>query len=182
MSRDLKSKGQDADRDHIDRFLDQIAELLPTLDPAVEGIVDRIGGLARRFKRMMEETLVGFDLTHGEYEVLAALRMRGGKFRSTPGALAKRTDLSSGAMTNRLDRLEQAGRIRRLPDPNDRRGVVVELTAKGRKDYNDAVEAQARKEALVAAALSEAEKEQLNALLRRLMREFERREEGTKGA
>ena len=183
MSRDLKSKVPEAEeRDHIDRFLDQIAELLPNLDPAVEGIVDRIGGLARRFKRMMEETLVGFDLTHGEYEVLATLRNRGGKHRSTPGELAKRTDLSSGAMTNRLDRLEEAGRIRRLPDPNDRRGVIVELTPEGKKVYNDAVEAQARKEALVAAALSDAEKEQLNGLLRRLMREFERREEGTKRA
>jgi DNA-binding MarR family transcriptional regulator len=183
MSRVSKSKVQTVEEhDHIDRFLDRIAELLPTLDPAVEGIVDRIGGLARRFKRMMEETLVGFDLTHGEYEVLAALRMRGGKYQSTPGELAKRTDLSSGAMTNRLDRLEEAGRIRRLPDPNDRRGVVVELTTEGMNVYNAAVEAQARKEAFIAAALTADEKEQLNALLRRLMREFERREEATKSA
>jgi DNA-binding MarR family transcriptional regulator len=80
-------------------------------------------------------------------------------------------------MTNRLDRLEKAGHIKRLPDPDDRRGVLVELTPQGRKVYNDAVGVQAHKEALVAAALGDAEKEQLNALLRRLMREFERREE-----
>src|SRR5205085_383180 len=99
-------------------------------------------------------------------------------FRSTPGRLAERADLSSAAMTNRLDRLEKAGHIRRLPHPDDRRGVVVELTRKGRGIYEAAVEVQARKEALVAAALTDDEKEQLNALLRRLMREFERREEG----
>jgi DNA-binding MarR family transcriptional regulator len=85
-------------------------------------------------------------------------------------------ELSSGAITNRLDRLEQAGLIRRLPDPDDRRGVLVELTAKGRRTYQKAVGAAAKKEALVAAALTEREKKQLNALLRRMMLEFERRE------
>jgi DNA-binding MarR family transcriptional regulator len=170
------------ERDHIDRFLESIAGVLPELDPAVEGIVDRTMGISRRFKRMMEETLAGFDLTYGEYQVLGALRQAGEPYRSSPGRLASHTELSSGAMTNRLDRLEEAGFIRRLPDPDDRRGVLVELSAKGRKVYNDAVGAQARKEALVAAALGDEEKEQLNALLRRLMREFERREEEAKSA
>jgi DNA-binding MarR family transcriptional regulator len=85
-------------------------------------------------------------------------------------------DLSSGAMTNRLDRLEHAGLIRRLPDPDDRRGVVVELTEEGRRVYQQAVGVQAKKEALVTDALNEREKKQLNSLLRRLMLEFERRE------
>jgi DNA-binding MarR family transcriptional regulator len=177
-SRDSRSNVLLAEEaDHIDRFLDRIAEVLPDLDLEVEGIVDRVGGITRRFKRMMEETLTAFDLTHGEYEVLAALRMAGGEFRSTPGKLAKRADLSSAAMTNRLDRLEQAGLVRRLPDRSDRRGVVVELTPQGRKVYNDAVEVQARKESLVAAALTVDEQKQLNVLLRRLMRALERREE-----
>ena len=166
------------ERDHIDKFLESIAGVLPELDPAVEGIVDRTMGISRRFKRMMEETLAGFDLTYGEYHVLGALRRAGAPYRSSPGRLASHSELSSGAMTNRLDRLEAAGLVRRLPDPDDRRGVLVELTPKGRKVYSDAVEAQARKEALVAAALGDEEKEQLNALLRRLMLAFERREQG----
>ena len=87
-------------------------------------------------------------------------------------------ELSSGAMTNRLDRLEQAGLVRRLPDPRDRRGVIVELTERGRETYQRAVGVQAKKEELVTAALNEREKKQLNALLRRLMLEFERREHG----
>ena len=87
-------------------------------------------------------------------------------------------ELSSGAMTNRLDRLEQAGYVRRLPDPDDRRGVVVELTDHGRETYRSAVGVQAKKEALMAAALSPREQTQLNSLLRRLMLEFERRERG----
>jgi DNA-binding MarR family transcriptional regulator len=81
-------------------------------------------------------------------------------------------------MTNRLDRLEQAGLVRRLPDPDDRRGILVELTPEGKRVYEDAVGVQGRKESLVASALSVSEKKQLNALLRRLMIEFERAEGG----
>ena len=81
-------------------------------------------------------------------------------------------------MTNRLDRLEEAGFLRRLPDPDDRRGIMVELTADGKRVYEEAVGVQARKEALVASALTVAEKKQLNALLRRMMLEFERAEGG----
>jgi DNA-binding MarR family transcriptional regulator len=94
------------------------------------------------------------------------------------GQLAKWADLSSGAMTNRLDRLEQAGFVRRVPDPDDRRGVLVELTDAGRRVWEESVSAQAAKESLIAAALDKDEKRQLNALLRRLMLEFERREQG----
>ena len=79
-------------------------------------------------------------------------------------------------MTNRLDRLEQAGLVRRLPDATDRRSIQVELTAKGAKVYGRAVEAQAAKESIVAAALQPREQDQLNDLLRKLMIEFERRE------
>ena len=68
--------------------------------------------------------------------------------------------------------------IRRLPDPDDRRGVQVELTAKGKGTWEDAVTAQAKKEAVVASALTEREKEQLTKLLRKLMLEYEKRETG----
>ena len=81
-------------------------------------------------------------------------------------------------MTNRLDRMEEAGLLRRLPDPADRRGVLVELTPEGKRLYEDAIGVQARKEELIASALTVAEKKQLNALLRRLMVEFERIEGG----
>jgi DNA-binding MarR family transcriptional regulator len=78
-------------------------------------------------------------------------------------------------MTNRLDRLEKAGLVKRLPDPDDRRGVLVELTDAGQKKWRDSAGAGAAREALIASALNEREKKELNALLRRLMLEFERR-------
>ena len=174
----MPAKTETQERDHIDRFLDSIRERLPMLDPEVEGIVDRIGGLDRRFKRAMDETLGEFNLDYAEYKLLGLLSREGEVYRSSPGRLARLMELSSGAMTNRLDRLEEAALVRRLPDPEDRRGVLVELTPKGRKAYDDAVGAQGRKEALVAAALGDEEKEQLNALLRRIMIEFERAEGG----
>jgi DNA-binding MarR family transcriptional regulator len=163
--------------DHVDRFLDSIHLVLPELDREVEGIVDRIGGIARRLNRTMDETLAQFGLDAAEHKALSALAQAGPPFRSTPGRLARRMDLSSGAMTNRLDRLEQADLIRRLPDPDDRRGVVVELTEHGHDVYRSAVGVQAEKEQLLASALTAKEKTQLNALLRQLMLEFERREQ-----
>src|SRR5579884_2749585 len=117
-----------AERDHVDRFLESIHLVFPELDLEVEGIVDRIGGIARRLHRTMDETLAEFGLDSAEHKALSVLAQSGEPFRSTPGRLAKRMELSSGAMTNRLDGLEAAGLIRRLPDPSDRRGVVVELT------------------------------------------------------
>jgi DNA-binding MarR family transcriptional regulator len=167
------------ERDHVDGWLENAwLQDIPNLDLEVEGIVDRMNGLTRRFKRSLEDVIAEHDLTWEEWDVLGALRRAGPPFRRSAGELAKLSELSSGAMTNRLDRLEQAGLVRRLPDPNDRRGIQVELTAKGKRLYEDAVGVQGRKESLVAAALTNAEKKQLNALLRRLMIEFERAEGG----
>jgi DNA-binding MarR family transcriptional regulator len=164
------------EQDHIDRWLAD-TELPGSVDLEVEGIVDRINGIRRRVHRMLDETLEEFGLTVGEWHVLGQLQMGGAPHRQPVGALAKRSELSSGAMTNRIDRLEEAGLVKRVPDPDDRRGVLVELTEEGRRRWEDSVSAQAAKESLIAAALTDDEKQQLNALLRRLMREFERREQ-----
>ena len=80
-------------------------------------------------------------------------------------------------MTNRLDRLEEAGLVKRIPDPDDRRGVLVELTKQGEEAWEKALGAQAANESLIADALTKDEQRELNGLLRRLMREFERREQ-----
>jgi DNA-binding MarR family transcriptional regulator len=161
--------------DHVDRFLRDIAEELPPIDLEVEGIVERICSLNKRFLRLSEETMAEFGLSEGEWKVLNHLRKAGPPYRRSAGQLARRIELSSGAMTNRLDRLEEAGLVRRLPDTEDRRAVQVELTAPGRRAWDDTISVQAAKEALVAEALNAKEKRQLNDLLRRLMLEFERR-------
>ena len=169
------AKTETEEQDHVDRWLAE--RELPGVDLEVEGIVDRINGINRRLHKMLDETLAEFGLSLGEWKVLNHLQSAGPPYRRSAGKLAARADLSTGAMTNRLDRLEQAGLVRRLPDPEDRRGVKVELTDKGLKLWEEALRTGAAQEALVAAALTKEEKQQLNSLLRRLMREFERRED-----
>ena len=167
-----------AEQDHIDRWLEEIRDQLPRLDLTVEGIVDRIGGISRRIKRMLDETLDEHNLSSGEWHALGSLS-RAPNGRRTAGELASKMELSSAAMTNRLDRLEKAGLVRRIPDERDRRSVQIEVTEEGRALYERAVDAQAAKEAIVAEALTPSQQDDLNDLLRRLMIAFERRE--TKG-
>ena len=159
-------------RDRIDGFLERL-DGIPGLDYEVEGIVDRINSLKTKFRKALEETLSEHGLTWPEWKVLGSLVLGEGDCDS-PGELAKGLEISSGAMTNRLDRLEQDGYIRRAPDPDDRRGVKIELTEAGHRAWTESTSAQARKEALVASALTKNEQVQLNKLLRKLMLEFEK--------
>ena len=158
--------------DRLDARLEVWEREIPGLDPTTEGIVERIQNLAKYFDRSMDETLAEYDLERRAYWLITHLRSFGPPYRRTPGDLADSLHLSSGAMTNRLDRLEAAGLIRRLPDPSDRRGSLIEPTEKGNAAWERAAGAQARREALIASALDEKEKEQLHGLLRRLMHAF----------
>jgi DNA-binding MarR family transcriptional regulator len=167
------------ERDHVDGFLEDISADLPVnLDLTVEGIVERIGGIHYRIKRMHNETLDQLDLTLSDWHVLTALRWSGEPYRRKAGWLARRADLTSGAMTSRLDALEKEGLVHRLRDPDDRRSVLVELTKKGREKHEEAMAIQVSKEALLAQALTDREKEQLNSLLRRVMITLEDRYPG----
>jgi DNA-binding MarR family transcriptional regulator len=171
-----------SERDHVDRFLEDISADLPAdLDLTVEGIVDRIGGINRRIKLMHDETLDQLDLNITDWHVLTALRWAGEPYRRKAGELARRAELTSGAMTSRLDALEKDGLVRRLRDPADRRSVIVELTEEGRQKHEQAMGIQAQKEALLAEALTVHEKEQLNTLLRRVMLTLEDRYPGKHG-
>jgi DNA-binding MarR family transcriptional regulator len=171
-----------AERDHVDRFLEDVSADLPAdLDLTVEGIVDRIGGINRRIKWMHEETLDQLGLNVTDWHTLTSLHWAGKPYRRKVGELARHAELTSGAMTSRLDALEADGLVRRLRDPDDRRSVLVELTGKGRETHEKAMGIQAQKEALLAEALTEREKEQLNSLLRRVMITLEDRYPGKHG-
>ena len=168
----VKQRRPPAEPDSVDSTLEVWARELPFLDLETEGIVERIHKLERYVDKAMRETLDAFDLRHGEWRLIAHLRYAGPPYRGKPGKLADDLGLSSGAMTNRLDNLERRGVLRRTDDPDDRRGVFVELTDEGNKLWEKAVGAQAEKEAIVDAALDAEEKQELNALLRRLMNAF----------
>lgn len=145
------------------------------IDRDVEGIVDRIAGIHKYEARVFEETLARFGLSHGEYKVLLRLAVAPTERRLSAGDLTRSLMLSSGGMTNRLDRLEGAGLIRRLPDPNDRRGVLVELTDQGSDLIDRAVTTEAAKEIDLFGSLSSEQRTELNGLLRIVLRSLEDR-------
>ncbi|HSL77390.1 MAG TPA: MarR family transcriptional regulator [Candidatus Limnocylindrales bacterium] len=161
-----------AELDALDAMLEVWAREIPGLDPLTEGIVERIQKLARAFDRAMDETLAETGLDRRSYHVLGKLRKVGTPYRRSAGQLADDMGLSSGAMTNRLDRMEAAGLVRRVPDPNDRRGILVEPTKDGLAIWERAVSTAARRESRIASVLDKKEREELHRLLRTLMRAF----------
>ena len=117
-----------------------------------------------------EETVFGrLGLNRGEVGVLSALRIAGPPYRLSPTALSRGLMLSSAGITSRLDRLERRGLVARSPDPNDRRGVIVELTSSGRAQVDLAVAAKATSDRQLLAALTPDEVVTIEDLLRRLL-------------
>ena len=161
--------------DSVDFCIADIASQYDAIDPEVEGVVDRISAINKQLGRGFEETLADHGLNYGEYKLLLRLVTRTDDNRMSAGELSRSLLLSSGAMTNRLDQLEKAELIRRVPDPKDRRGVHVELTPKGRSIIDDAVTEQAAKEIDVLSVLSQRELTSLNQLLRKVLTSLEAR-------
>ncbi len=161
-----------AELDDLDTMLEVWAREIPNLDPVTEGIVERIQKLAKAFDRSLDETLVASGLDRRSFHVLGKLRKVGPPYRHSAGRLAEHMGLSSGAMTNRLDRMEAAGLVRRLPDPSDRRGTLVEPTEAGHQIWDRTVGTQAAREAKFASVLSATDRKELHRLLRTLMRAF----------
>ena len=160
------------DRDALDDTLEIWTREIPDLDPVTEGIIERIQILAFNVNQSMDETLAEFELDRRSFQLLGKLRRHGPPYRVSAGKLATELRLSSGAMTNRLDRMETAGLVRRLPDPSDRRGTLVEPTELGHALWDKTVGASARREAAFSSVLTDAEKLKLHDLLRAFMLAF----------
>jgi DNA-binding MarR family transcriptional regulator len=127
-------------RDPIDEILEQWTEERPDLDTSSLGVVIRVMSLYRTFLRQATEALEGVNLELWEYDVLSALRRQGAPFSLPATRLARETGLSSGAMTNRIDRLESRRLVKRRQDKEDRRSINVSLTARGRKLIDFAIQ------------------------------------------
>ena len=119
--------------DAVDQLLAAWKEARPDLDPSPLGIVGRVIVLAQHLEKSVATALAEHGITLGQFDILATLRRNGPKGGLTPTQLLGSVMLSSGGMTSRLDTLERSDWIERHPDPNDRRGVIIELTPKGRK-------------------------------------------------
>jgi DNA-binding MarR family transcriptional regulator len=122
----------------------------------------------------MARTFDGFGLTRAGFDVLAALRRSGAPYRLPQKVLMGGLMRTSGTMSFRIDRLERAGLVRREPDPDDKRGVFVRLTAKGKRLVEAAAPVHLANEGRMLAALSPSDREQFIALLRKLLVSLER--------
>lgn len=159
--------------DAVDKILVQWQRERPDLDVSPMGIIGRMGRLAKHLERAIQETFSEFGLTVGEFDVLAALRRSGQPYQLSPTELFNTLMVSSGTMTHRIDRLEQAELVKRIPEPSDRRGTRIELTDKGFNIIEKAVEAHVINEHLVLSVLEASERKSLTQLLRKLLVSFE---------
>lgn len=160
---------QNVSEDAIDRIVQEWNRERPGLDVSATHVLQRITRLYLLQSASFAEMFNRYGLTFGEYEVLAALVRSGPRQWLRPSDLVGALVLSSGAVTNRIDRVEAAGLVERLPDPNDRRGTLVALTDKGRQVVDEAVVAHLANEERLLAALSVRERGQLADLLRKLL-------------
>ena len=159
--------------DPIDKILAQWRRERPDLDVSPMGIIGRVTRLAKHLEQAIQETFVEFGLTIGEFDVLATLRRSGRPYQLSPTKLFNTLMVSSGTMTHRIDRLEQAELVQRIPDPSDRRGTQIKLTDKGLDTIEKAVEAHVVNEHRLLSVLEPLECETLTQLLRKLLVSFE---------
>src|SRR5688572_7313829 len=159
-------------RDEVDALLDAWARERDDLDLGPVAVFSRISRLGHHVDRARRQSFTAHDIEPWEFDVLAALRRAGAPYELSPGRLLRETLVTSGTMTNRVDRLAARGLVERSPDPTDRRGVIVRLTQEGRATVDAAFEALLTAEAELLADLPAGERKRLAQLLRRLLAPF----------
>ena len=154
--------------DDVDAIVTAWHRERPDLDLAPLHVLSRVTRLARRLDQARREAFAGLGMEIWEFDVLSPYRRTGAPYRLTPGQLLDATLVTSGTMTNRVDRLSERGLVRRLPSPRDRRGVLVELTPAGAQCVDGALAALLEQERAILAVLSPHDQEQLADALRTL--------------
>lgn len=163
-------------KDHVDRVLGQWEHERPELDALAMSIFGRIWRLNAIGIKAVEKVLLEFGLSQPEFDVMATLRRSGTPYVLSPTALYTSLMLSSGAMTNRLDKLESRGLIQRIPSPEDRRSMLVQLSAQGLQLIDDALVAHVGNEQQLLRALNSSQQEALADLLRTLLLDIDQQE------
>jgi DNA-binding MarR family transcriptional regulator len=135
----------------------------------VETVGRLLDAAARVTRDHMNPLLAEAGLQIGEFDVLTPLRRSGQPYMLSPTQLYEAALISSGGMTDRLDRLERAGLVERRPDPNDRRGRQIALTAAGKRVIDDIIGRMVAMEAQMLSVLTPVEQKKLNALLKKLL-------------
>lgn len=160
-------------RDEVDELVAGWRAERPDLDTEPLQVLSRVSRLARHLDRARTAAFAAHDLQAWEFDVLSALRRQGPPYQLSPGALLRATLVTSGTMTNRIDRLADAGLVSRSPDPQDKRGVLVTLTARGRAVVDAALTDLLRSERELLTGLDGTQRRELAALLRVLLAPFD---------
>jgi DNA-binding MarR family transcriptional regulator len=164
---------QDSLRDEVDDLVEAWRAQRPDLDVEPMQVLSRISRLARHLDIARRGAFADHNLESWEFDVLSALRRQGPPFQLTPGGLLRATLVTSGTMTNRIDRLAAAGLVRREPDPSDRRGVLVTLTGQGQERVDAALADLLRREHVLLAGLAATDRRHLADLMRILLAPFD---------
>ena len=155
-------------QDEVDRLVEAWGRERPDLDLGPMEVLSRVSRLDHHLDAARRTAFADHDIEPWEFDVLAALRRAGSPYELSPGRLLRETLVTSGTMTNRVDRLVARALVERLPDPHDRRGVLVRLTDLGRETVDGALAGLLDQERDLLATLGPGEMRQLAALLRRL--------------
>ena len=155
--------------DHVDLVLEQWRERRPDVDASPMGVVGRVSRLSQLFDGELRRNFAKHDLDRASFDVLATLRRSNAERSLTPAGLMRSSMVTSGAISQRLDRLETRGLVTRAPSETDGRGVQVTLTAKGLKLIDKVLPTHVDTESQLLSGLSTAERDHLAALLRTLL-------------
>ncbi len=155
-------------QDEVDRLVEAWGRARPDLDLGPMEVLSRMSRLDHHLDAARRAAFSAHGLEPWEFDVLAALRRAGAPYELSPGRLLRETLVTSGTMTNRVDRLVSRAFVERLPDPRDRRGVLVRLTDLGRETVDGAMSGLLEHERRLLSALNPTELKQLAGLMRRL--------------
>ncbi|QAY64653.1 MarR family transcriptional regulator [Xylanimonas allomyrinae] len=159
--------------DEVDRIVADWRRERPDLDVEPLEVFSRVTRLARHLDRARRVAFTAHELETWEFDVLSALRREGDPYELSPGGLVTATLVTSGTMTNRIDRLESRGLVERRRSPDDRRGVVVRLTHAGRERVDAAMNDLLAQETRMLGALAPRRRPELAALLREVIAPFD---------
>ena len=159
--------------DEVDDIVARWRTERPDLDVAPLEVLSRVSRLAKHLDRARRAAFAAHGLEAWEFDVLSALRRQGPPYQLSPGALLRSTLVTSGTMTNRIDRLAETGLVRRDRDPQDKRGVLVQLTDAGRRTVDAAMSALLARERELLHSLDDGQQAELAALLRVLLAPFD---------
>jgi DNA-binding MarR family transcriptional regulator len=160
-------------RDDVDRLVEAWQRQRSDLDLRPMEVLSRVTRLGHHLDRARRQAFAEHAIESWEFDVLAALRRAGAPYELSPGRLLRETLVTSGTMTNRVDRLVARHLVERLPDPSDRRGVLVRLTDTGRTTVDGALESLLAREQALLAGRGPTQQSQLAGLLRELVVPFE---------